>query len=439
VEVEVGTNIVTYCGGTIQGATNSQFFEMARSFQLTAKPAPGNLFVGWNQNGNLVSFSPTTSFIIYEPGQTNFTAVFNTNVFPYAKGTYTGLFCPVTEQVEEWNSGFITLTVGTLGAYTAKVMINNKTFPLAGTFDSGTGREENFLLQNPLNRSNDLFVRLNLDLNGSRDHISGSFSNRYFYSVTVTNNDTNVVTTLYTNQWVSELRAYRPTFATTNPAPQAGKYTLIIPADSSSTNGPFGDGYGTATVTTKGSLTFSGWLADGTRVTQKVPISNNGDWPLYLNLYRGKGTLLSRLVFDTNQPATVGGLMNWFKRTQVAKYYGAGFTNESTIVGSRFTAPGTNRLMALTTGVVGFTNGNLVADFANNVTLGAAGNVTNLDAGINRLVMSLNRASGLISGSVTPPGATRAIPFKGALLQNENRGSGYFLGTNASGRVSLGQ
>jgi hypothetical protein len=91
----------------------------------------------------------------------------------------------------------------------------------------------------------------------------------------------------------------------------------------------------------------------------------------------------------------------------------------------------------LTTGVAGFTNGNLVADFANGVTVDAPGKVTNLDADINRLVMSLNRASGLMSGSVTPPGATRAIPFKGAVLQKQNRGTGYFLGTNASGRVSI--
>jgi len=85
-------------------------------------------------------------------------------------------------------------------------------------------------------------------------------------------------------------------------------------------------------------------------------------------------------------------------------------------------------LLALTAGVAGFTNGNPTADFADNVTLDASGKVTNLDAGVNRLVMSLNKANGLISGSVTPPGATRAVPFKGAVLQKQNGGSGYFLG-----------
>jgi hypothetical protein len=39
---------------------------------------------------------------------------------------------------------------------------------------------------------------------------------------------------------------------------------------------------------------------------------------------------------------------------------------------------------------------------------------------------------------VTAPGTTRSVPFKGVLLQNQTNGSGYFLGTNQSGRVFFG-
>jgi hypothetical protein len=79
-----------------------------------------------------------------------------------------------------------------------------------------------------------------------------------------------------------------------------------------------------------------------------------------------------------------------------------------------------------------------VADFANDVTLDAAGKVTNLD--MNKLSLNLNKSSGLITGAVTPPTGGRSLPVKGAVLQRQNRGSGYFLGTNnTSGHVSLGQ
>jgi hypothetical protein len=254
--------------------------------------------------------------------------------------------------------------VNDLGSYSAKVSISGKTYPMTGTFNSGNGTNVNFLYRPGFNQgtyglTNELFtVRLGLDLLGGTDHLSGSFSNFLAYGiptnvlneVITTNIDmvngievylTNFVPARITNyfqtNWTAELRADRAVFSSTSPAPQAGKYTLLIPADTNSTGGPFGDGYGTVTVNTKGSLTFSGSLADGTKVTQKVPISKNGDWPLYLNLYKNKGTLLSRIVLDTNQPDTdLSGLMNWFKRTQTARYYPGGFTNESMIVGSRF-------------------------------------------------------------------------------------------------------
>ena len=452
------TNIVTFCGGKILGATNEQLLEIGRGFKITAMPAPGNLFAGWFEGGNPVSFSLTYPFIInLDQTNRNVTAVFNTNLFPYVKGTYTGVFCN-TNQVEEPSSGFISLTVGDLGTYSAKVSIDGKTHPMTGTFDSGTGKNPN-LLDRPGNieHTNEFFrVDLRLDLRGGSDHLSGSISNSYSYGVLtnvmrevvtnivvggVTNYFTNTMTVLETHffrtNWTAELHADRPVFSSANPAPLAGKYTLLIPADTNSITGPAGDGYGKVSISTRGSLTFSGSLADGTKVSQKVPISKNGDWPLYLNLYKGKGTLLSRLVFDTtNQPTTdLSGLMNWFKRTQLAKYFAAGFTNESMIVGSRFVAPlGTNQYVP-TTAVVGFTNGNLVADFANDVTLDAAGKVTNLDT--NKLSLSLSKSTGLMTGSATPPTGGKSISFKGAILQKQNRAAGYFLGTNSSGRVSL--
>jgi len=453
---EVVTNFVTVCGGTILGATNGQLLEIGRGQKVTAVPAPGNLFAGWFEGGNLVSSSPTYPFRI-DLNQTNrnLTAAFNTNLFPYVKGTYTGVFCN-TDLVEEPSSGFVTLTVGDLGSYSAKVSIDGKTYPMTGTFNSGTGENLNFLTRPG---SNELFsVRMTLDLLGGSDHLSGSFSNSYVYMVPTNvlkeliitnivdgmeNYMTNFVNVIETNSfrtnWIAELQTDRSVYSSANRAPLAGKYTLLIPADTLSTDGPFGDGYGSVSVSTKGSLTFKGSLADGTKVSQKVPISKNGDWPLYLNLYKGKGMLLSRVVFDTNQPDTdLSGLMNWFKRPQVAKYFPGGFTNESTIVGSLFTKPSaTVPLLNLTAAVVGLTNGNLTADIANNVTLDAAGKVTNLDP--NKLKVSLSKSSGLMSGSVTPLAGGKAVKFKGAVLQKQARAAGYFLGTDASGRVSLGE
>ena len=90
----------------------------------------------------------------------------------------------------------------------------------------------------------------------------------------------------------------------------------------------------------------------------------------------------------------------------------------------------------LTDTAVGFTNGNLSADFANDVTLGADNKIVN--HGENKLALTIAKSTGLFSGSVTPPGLTKSMPFKGALLQKQNRGAGFLTGTNKTSRVTLG-
>lgn len=82
-----------------------------------------------------------------------------------------------------------------------------------------------------------------------------------------------------------------------------------------------------------------------------------------------------------------------------------------------------------------FSAGNL-EEFENLVSL-SENKVTNL--GTNKLTLSINKSSGLFSGSVTPPGARASIPFKGATDKNRNQGWGFFLGTNQSGRVRLSE
>jgi hypothetical protein len=146
------------------------------------------------------------------------------------------------------------------------------------------------------------------------------------------------------------------------------------------------------------------------------------------------------VAFDTNQPTTdLMGLLNWFKQSQpLAKYYPGGFTNEVFLVGSSYRPPTTNRVVNFTNAIVDFTGGNPQLDFANDVMLSADNTVLNNST--NKLTLTIQKPTGLFTGSVTPPGGTTAQPFRGALLQKQNLGSGFFLGTNQSGRVQfLGQ
>ena len=86
--------------------------------------------------------------------------------------------------------------------------------------------------------------------------------------------------------------------------------------------------------------------------------------------------------------------------------------------------------------IVALTGPNLAADSTNHILFNTNNTVQNLDS--NKLSVAIVKTSGLFSGAVTPSGATRSIPFKGALLQKQNYGTGFYLSTNKSGRVYLG-
>ena len=52
--------------------------------------------------------------------------------------------------------------------------------------------------------------------------------------------------------------------------------------------------------------------------------------------------------------------------------------------------------------------------------------------------MSLAVANGLFSGVFTPPGTNAVLGFRGALLQQRDLGSGFFLNRKVGGGVEFG-
>ena len=416
--IRVPFTLQTVGSGTVTGPANGDLLELGRAYTLVAKPAAGFLFAGYT--GSVSQASATLPFIM----ESNFTvtAVFVANPFPAAKGIYNGLFYN-TNVVEQRSSGFLTLTLGDLGSYSARLYMNGKNYRFSGSFTT-TGGGTNLISRTG---TNELLIRMALDLVGGGDHLSGSVTNDQILSI-----DTNA-------SWSAELMADRSVFnAKTNPAALAGSYTLGIPVDTNSADGPDGSGFATMAVTTAGSVSFAGTLADGTKAVQKVTVSKAGAVPIYVPLYKGAGALVSWLMFDTNQPTTdVSGALNWFKQTQpTAKFYPGGLTNDVVAEGSRYIAPvsGT-RAINLTNGVVAFTNGNLSANFANNVTLGTDNRIQNNSA--NALTMSIQASKGSFTGSVTPPGGGSARPYKGVLIQKQTRGVGFLTGTNETSDVSF--
>jgi hypothetical protein len=92
-------------------------------------------------------------------------------------------------------------------------------------------------------------------------------------------------------------------------------------------------------------------------------------------------------------------------------------------------------VLDISAGQVWLVNGNLSQAFTNFVTL----ETNNKVLGTNKFTMSITTSSGLIKGSALSPDTGKPISFNGVILQKQNVGDGFFLGTNQAGRVFFEQ
>lgn len=417
--VKVPISLTIDGSGTISGATNTMPLEVGRAYTVVAKPVKGHLFAAWSEgpNSSVITnpFSPTLKFIM----ETNLalTATFGTNLFPAVQGVYSGLFYNPTA-VEQHSSGFLTFKVGRSGATSGKLLLNGKSISVKGSLNAFGVGEFTTLRKgtNPI-----VLEDLALDLTDGTDRLTGLVTEQA---------STGAV-------WSVPFTADRAYYNGRDLiAPETGKYTMLFPADPASTNGLNGDGFGAVTVGKNGGVSFAGTLADGTKVSQKTALSKYGQWPFYLPLYKGKGSLLSLVTF-TNETATdFTDLFYWFKQAQVTKYFASGFTNQAILIGSQYVFTPSNAVINLTNATIAFTNGSLAADFTNHFDIDPKGKA--FPFGTNKLKLAVNRSSGLFSGSVVPDGTNRAMKFQGAVFQKQTNAAGFFLGaTNRSGRVFI--
>lgn len=393
--------LVTNGNGSFVPNLNGKLLDVDTNYIVTAKPAPGYIFVDWNGDSALdeakLEFRMQSNLVL--------TAEFIPNPFIPIAGPYQGLFSDTN--VAQQSSGFFSGTLTSGGLLTAKIRPGTNVYSLSAQFNP-YGAWSNVLAPRGMAP---LSVQLQLDLSGTT--LSGQISN---------------------GLWTAQLQANRLVYSQAQHAPQAGKYTLLIPGAPESDQQPGGDGYGTVTVGAAGTITFGASLPDGTKVSQSTFVSAEGQWPLYSAPSSSKGSLFGWLTF-TNLPATdIDGVVNWIKQPEPsARFYPAGFTNQTALIASKYAFTNGVPVLDFSTGQVWLANGNVAAAFTNQVVLGANSKVS----GTNKLSLAIMTGSGLFSGNVLPPGG-KPIPIGGVVLQKQDFGGGFFLGTNQSGRVYFG-
>jgi hypothetical protein len=332
----------------------------------------------------------------------------NTPSYSPVVASYSGLFAEAGG-AEIGRSGAITVSTTASGSYSGKLQIGTSSYPFNGVFNS-LGSATNSVTRKGLS-SLTLILNVNLDDN-----------NQMTGTVTDTAN------------WTANLQANRATLsAKTSPVPFIGSYTLIFPGTNGNAQLPGGDGCATATVTTGGNVKLAGSLADTTKLSGSAVISASGMWPFYVPLYSGQGEIIGWLTLNNNSGQwTVTGNVDWIKPlVPTAKFYPSGFNFNTQVAGSFYSAA-VQPVIPFTNGLVTLTGGNLSGAITNSAVV----NNTTV-TGTNKLSLKVS-SKGTFKGSVINPATGLPITFNGVFLQSQGLGSGYFLGTNQTGRILFG-
>jgi hypothetical protein len=301
------------------------------------------------------------------------------------------------------------------GAVSGKVILGSETAILSGKFTpSGSA----VVTSTPHGRT-PVTTTLQLDLPGHV--VNGTVSNESFFA---------------------QLMGDQNIFTAKQPATNyEGKYTLVISGATNAAAGPAGASYGTVKVSSLGVVTFVGNLADGTPVNQTSAVSADGYWPLYVNLYGGKGSIWAWNYF-TNGSLAASSNVSWINGGYSSKTAALtnGFTNQSaTLIGSAFDST-ISPLPGFTAGNVVLEQGVLSSALTNGVAISAKNIVTLTNAAdeTNKLKVAISVATGLINGSfVNPTNTKQTIKFSGVIMQGQTNAQGYFLNDSQSGAFEL--
>ena len=333
-----------------------------------------------------------------------------TNSLDEIKGTYTGLFFDPAAITQE-SSGYFSATIGKKGRASVRLQVGGKSYSFSTTFDeSGSATYT-------LRHGASLVLETDLQVGAlGSDTLGGTISGA---------------------TWTAVLSANRSVFSAANPCPNAGKYTLIIPGDTSGTPS-LGDGYASATVNFRGGVSVAGSLADGTRFSQAATVSGNGQWPLYVALYSRGGSILGWLTFADTGTDDLSGPLSWIKPAMPkAKFFPDGLTITTAVSGSHYTPPTSGQsILNFSDALLAFNTGNPSDTGTNHVTIGAHNVVT--DASSNKRVLTFTPSTGSFRGQAVNPTSSAKTSFSGVVLQKQQFGAGYFLKTDkTSGQVLL--
>ena len=400
-------NVGIQGSGTVSPLLGSSRQTRGKKLTVTAKPAPGQVFLGWvdpaDETNEILSREPKYTFTMPEACGYSLDAIFISNPFREIAGTYNGIVSRVVSS-QGVADAFITLKVDGGGAFSGSLTFNGKKLPIRGKFSTRFTAEVSVILP-----GSDRPVAIALEV-GEERRMSVSFTSVAEY------------------EGFAE-PADRNPFG--NPAPQAGRYTMRFGVPGATVNQPFGVGFGLVSVFEDGFVQFVGKLPDGSVVTQGTSLLRNGEWPFFAAPHKAGGAIAGRVEFlrGLGTPDLQGDL-HWAKvANQKDATYPGGFDVTSELSGSRYFALGATAPIidgpANTRNNLEFIGDSYShqSTFSFLITQNASGTYRG-PAGFK---MGFDRRSGLFGGEfIDVAGNGKKLKFSGVVILKNNSAPGQF-------------
>jgi hypothetical protein len=242
--------------------------------------------------------------------------------------------------------------------------------------------------------------------------------------------------------------ALQPFNSRTNPAPQTGRYTMLLRPTADVVEGPQVPGYATVSINSSGAAKITGKLPDGSVVGCSALLAEDGTIGVYEGLYRKvypyAGHVSGPVRFDPDGgELAVSGSMEWRKPAQeTGALWPQGFVTALETEGSFYVPPTRGiRVLDLAAGTdtLDLTlEGPITGDlFTREVRL-STGNKFLIDApNAEKLSLKLDAKTGIVTGEFFDLGVRKTRKLEGVVLPESNQIEGFFLGGSSSGSILI--
>lgn len=362
-------------------------------------------------NGGVISYTPGSDFLSGDSfsytaddgaGGTGTATVTLTNPVAVRVGTYSSA---VLDRGVPIGSVRATVTVGS--AVSGAVIFGGKSYAFKGRVTPSA--TVSFRIKRP--GLSDLVVALNIFTLGGFAQTSG----------TVTEG-----AQVYTIESERQFATKRPVVV------KPGAYPVSL------TGGPGGVGTGILRVGTAAVVSFAGRLGDGASLSFGSGLRVDGSFVVRRPLYVAPmGYLYGDVAFAAEAGSSARGRLAWKKPAQTkpgTQLFPGGFEASVDLLASSYAAKPNTSTLTYSNGHASVT---LDLPLSHRVGVGANDVVAVETPGADGLTVKISRAGGTISGSFIDPVSQKRGTISGVILQQENRGVGYYLLPGRIGKFEL--